>query len=88
MVTKSSLVSETLALGNAGFLIDFLVQEIFGLNILLPVQCYPDKSSLINALQTSIIVSDKRLWVDIARLEEIASEEEVKVYWVDGKLHL
>lgn len=88
MVTKSSLVSETLALGDPGFLIDFLVQEIFGLNILLPVQCYSDKSSLINALQTSIIVSDKRLWVDIARLEETASEEEVKVYWVDGKLHL
>lgn len=35
---------------------------------------------------TSSIVSNKRLQVDIARLREMISEDEVKVHWLDGKL--
>ena len=90
-VTKSPLASETLALGeaaDAGFLVSSLVQEIFGLSKLPPVHCYTDNRSLTNALETSTIISDRRLRVDIARLREMVSKSEIKVFWVDGKLQL
>ena len=90
-VTKSPLASETLALGeaaDAGFLVSTLIQEIFGLCKLPPVQCYTDNSSLTSALETSTIISDRRLRVDIARLREMVAKSEIKVFWVDGKLQL
>lgn len=90
-VTKSPLASETLALSeaaDAGFLVSSLLQEIFGLFSLPPVYCYTDNCSLTSALETSTIISDRRLRVDIARLREMVAKSEIKVFWVDGKLQL
>ena len=87
-VTKSPLASETLALNEAadsGFLIASMVQEIFGLASLPQVECFTDNDSLNKTLQTTKIVSDKRLRVDIARLREMVSEGEINVSWVEGK---
>ena len=82
---------ETLALSeaaDAGFLVSSLLQEIFGLSSLPPVYCYTDNCSLTSALETSTIISDRRLRVDIARLREMVAKSEIKVFWVDGKLQL
>merc|ERR1712105_80772 len=90
-VTKSPLASEALALreaANAGFFVSTLVQEIFGLPVLPEVNCFTDSESLTNTLETSTIVKDRRLRVDLARLREMVSESEIKVFWVDGKLQL
>ena len=90
-VTKSPLASETLALSeaaDAGFLISALIQEIFGLSVLPPVQCFTDNKSLTSTLETSNLISDRRLRVDMARLREMVSEEEISVFWVSGDLQL
>ena len=87
-VTKSPLASETLALSegaDAGFLVSSLVQEIFNLPSLPPVNCYTDNRSLTDTLVTTRVISDRRLWVDIARLREMVAEKEIYVTWVDGK---
>ena len=86
-VTKSPLASETLALSEAadsGFLIASMIQEIFRLASLPMVKCFTDNGSLTETLQTSKIVCDKRLRVDIARLREMVEEEEINVTWVKG----
>ena len=90
-VTKSPLASETLALSEAadtGFLIASMVQEMFCLSSMPRVECFTDNGSLTETLQTSKIVVDKRLRVDIARLREMVSEEEISVSWVEGKRQL
>ena len=90
-VTKSPLASETLALSDAadaGFLISALIQEIFGLSKLPPIQCFTDNKSLTRTLETSNLISDRRLRVDMARLREMVSKEEIEVFWVEGGLQL
>ena len=90
-VTKSPLASEASALGeaaDAGFLVSSLVQEIFGLSSLPPVHCFTDNGSLTSALETSTIISDRRLRVDIGRLREMVLKKEIVVFWVEGKMQL
>ena len=87
-VTKSPLASEALALAeaaDAGFLVSTLVQEIFRLSTLPKVVCYTDNRSLVETLVTTKVISDTRLKVDVARLREMVANDEIKVYWVNGK---
>ena len=86
-VTKSPLASEALALSeaaDAGFLASAMLQEIFQLRKLPPVTCKTDNSSLVQTLNSSNIVADKRLRVDISRLKEMMVKEEIKVEWIEG----
>ena len=86
-VTKSPLASEALALNeaaDAGFLASAMLQEIFQLRKLPPVTCKTDNSSLVQTLNSSNIVADKRLRVDISRLKEMMVKEEIKVEWIEG----
>ena len=85
-VTKSPLASETMALAEAadnGFLIAKMTQEVFGLNVLPKVTCFTDNKSLYDNLQSSKIVQDSRLRVDIARIREMVHLGEINVVWVD-----
>lgn len=71
-VTKSPLASETLALGeaaDAGILIAAMLQEIFRLPRLSEVLCKTDNASLVETLNSSNLVSDRHLRVDVARLK-------------------
>ena len=86
-VTKSPLASEALSLAEAadtGFLVSTLVQEIFHLSTLPSVICYTDNHSLTDTLVTINVISDKRLKVDVARLREMVTKEEIVVKWIDG----
>ena len=87
-VTKSPLASETLALcdgADAGYLVASHLTELFRLKVFPEICCYVDNVSLKDTLNTSTIVSDKRLRVDIARLREMVVRNEIKVFWVEGK---
>ena len=87
-VTKSPLASEALSLAeasDAGFLVSTLVQEIFRLSTLPRVICYTDNRSLTDTLVTTKVISDMRLKVDVARLREMVTKEEIVVKWIDGK---
>ena len=83
-VTQSPLASETLAIcdaSDAGFLVSSLVKEIFK-SASPTVTVLTDNLSAKDALNSSTVVSDKRLRVDISRLREMVSRKEVIVRWI------
>ena len=90
-VTKSPLASETLALGeaaDAGLLVSSLLQEIYGLAVFPPVHCFTDNDSLVSTLKTANLVSDRSLRVEMSRLRQMVSREQISVSWVSGALQL
>ena len=83
----SPLASEALSLAeaaDAGFLASVMIQEVFQLNKLPVVRCKTDNASLVETLNSSNLVSDKRLRVDIARVKEMMFKEEITVEWIKG----
>ena len=87
-VTKSPLASETLALSeaaDAGLLIGAMLQEIFKLCKLPNVLCKTDNSSLVDTLNTTNLVSDKRLRIDISRIKEMKNNNEIEIHWIRGR---
>ena len=87
-VTKSPLASETLALSegaDAGYLLATQIKEIFLLENLPQIRCVTDNKSLFETMQTSNLIKDLRLRVDIARLREMEEKGEISVSWIDGK---
>ena len=90
-VTKSQLASETLSLSevaDAGFMIASMVQEINCLSSLPSVLCKTDYSSLMETLQTTKLIKDMCLCVDIGRLQEMVQQNEILIEWIDGRLQL
>ena len=90
-VTKSPLASETLALSeaaDAGFFVAKMTQEVFGMQDAPKVTCFTDNKSLFDNLQSSKLVQDLRIRVDIARIREMVHLGEIEVVWVDKKKQL
>ena len=90
-VTKSPLASETLALSeaaDAGFFVAKMTKEVFGMQDAPKVTCFTDNKSLFDNLQSSKLVQDLRIRVDIARIREMVHLGEIEVVWVDKKKQL
>ena len=86
-VTRSPLASEAVALNeaaDAAFLISAMIQEVFQLPNFPPVLCRTDSASLVETLQSTNLVNDKRLRIDVARLREMEKLNEVQIEWVKG----
>lgn len=84
-VTKIPLASETSALAeaaDAGFLVASIVQEVFGVSKIPIVKCNTDNKSLYEHLQSTKIIQDSRLRVDITRLREMVELGEIVVKWI------
>ena len=87
----SPLASETMELADAadaGHLAAVIVKEVFGLVDEPPVKCYTDSQSLIDHLQTSHVIQDSRLRVDVARIREMIQLSECSVEWIEKELQL
>ena len=90
-VTKSPLASETMELADAadaGHLAAVIVQEVFALSNEPRVQCFTDSKSLIDHLQTSHVIQDSRLRVDVARIREMIALKECEMKWVPNEKQL
>ena len=86
-VTKSPLASEALAVNEAadtGYLIASMLTEMLNLSSLPVVHCFTDSKSLVENLESTKVVSDKRLRVDVARLRQMVERKEVCLHWVEG----
>ena len=84
-MTKSPLASETLALAesaDAGYLVANIVKEIFGLTERPNVLCGADSRSLTQDLETSHVIADSRLRVDVARLREMVKLNASNIEWI------
>ena len=62
-----------------------MIKETFGTTIMVEVNCYSDSKSLKDRLESSNIISDLRLRVDMVRLQEMAELKEINIMWVEGK---
>ena len=69
----------------AGYLVAAMIKETFGTTIMVEVNCYSDSKSLKDHLESSNIISDLRLRVDMVRLQEMAELKEINIMWVEGK---
>lgn len=86
-VAKSQLSSETMALSesaDAGYFVASMVKEIFNLDVAPSVACKTDNQSPGEHLESTKIIQDLRLRVDIARLREMIQLREINVQWVPG----
>ena len=90
-VTKSPLATEISAVADAadhGHLVASMVKELYHLEKLPIIEVYTDSNSLKEHLETTHIINDPRLRVDIARLREMKEIGEVVVKWVPSELQL
>ena len=90
-VTKSPLATEVSAVADAadhGHLVASMLKELYCLDKLPIIELYTDSKSLKEHLETTRVISDPRLRVDIARLREMREIGEVDVKWVRSGLQL
>ena len=93
-MTKSSLVAETLSLSEGldnAYYVASLYNEILynGNENLFPNEAYIDNKSLFNSLQSTKMVSERRLRLDISAIKEMLSSNEiVKIDWLPTEKQL
>ena len=90
-VTKSPLAAETLELAeaaDAGFLVANMVKELFGQEVRPKVLCRTDSQSITDHLQTTHVITDSRLRVDVARLREMVELNEIDIQWIPKEKQL
>ena len=84
-VVKSTLSAETLALldcAEAAVYVNFILCEVSGCQA-LKINCLVDNKSLVDALQTSNAIEDKRLKIDMSVLRCMMDSGEIsQVSWV------
>ena len=62
-----------------------ILQETFRIPRLLEVLCKTDSASLIELLNSSNMVSDRHLIIDVARVKEMMAKKEIQTEWIKGK---
>ena len=90
-VTKSPLASEVSAqadTADSGYLVSSMVKEIFALSSAPNIELRTDSKSLVDHLESTQVIQDARLRVDIARLREMVRLKEIELKWVRGKEQL
>ena len=90
-VTKSPLASEVSAIADAadaGHLVAEMIKELYVLKKLPKVILFTDSKSLKQNLESTHVISDPRLRVDMARLKQMLDREEIAINWVPSQLQL
>ena len=90
-VVRSTLAAETLAAVDAldsAFLVSKLLSEFLGETENREIDLFTDNKSLYDNVNTSNLVSDKRLRVDISAVREMVIEDRVNFKWISGKIQL
>ena len=83
-VAKSSLAAETQSIAESGDMASFaaeMIKEVFAIES-PPVKILTDSKSFIDHLATKNIISDKRMRIDMARIREMLSLNEIEVGFV------
>ena len=92
-VVRSTIAAETLSLQEgleSSFYYRKMLENIIGIpHKTIPVIAYVDNKSVIEAVQSTKLVDDKRLRVDIAAISESLTRTEVsEIKWCPGIIHL
>ena len=65
-----------------------MLKELFCLDKLPAIELYTDSKSMAEHLESTRVIGDPRLRVDIARLREMKDIGEIEVKWVKSELQL
>ena len=90
-VTRSPLASEVCAIvdaSDAGYLVAEMAKELYQLEKTPKVHLYTDSKSLKQNLESTHVIQDPRLRVDMARLKQMIDLEEMVINWVPSQLQL
>jgi len=85
------LAAEALSLQQAlgdGLYHQSIFKELLGEHCLSKVKAYTDSRSLIEAINSTKLVDDKRLRIDIGAIKESIRKNEVDVRWCPGSQQL
>ena len=90
-IVKSTLAAETMALlevAESAYYVRKIIEDI-GIIEEIPIYCYVDNKSLVEALRSLKKVDDKYLRINIACLKDMLERSDInKVEWVDTKSQL
>ena len=87
-VVKSTLAAEALAL-QEGINESVYLQQLFSeMGFELSYHAYSDSRSLVEALHSTKLVSDRRLRIDIGALKQSLQREVTAVHWCPGRYQL
>ena len=82
-IVRSTLAAETLAFtegADTAYLMSKIVGEIItGKESMIPIHCMTDNKSLFDASQTTNLISDKRLQVEIASIRQMIERNEIQI---------
>ena len=88
-VVRSTLAAETVSL-LAGIEEAIYLRELltFCLGVKVPIMAIVDNRSLMQSIQSTHLVDEKRLRIDISAVKEFVECEGVSVHWVPGQQQL
>ena len=83
-VARSTLAAETLSAADAADNAVFLKENVEGIlnKKLPPVKVYVDNKSLYDAVNSTSVVSERRLIIELGALREMEEEKKIKVIWI------
>ena len=90
-VVRSSLAAEALSLQEGledGLYHQSMIQELFGQHCATNIKAYTDSKSLIEAINSTKLVDDKRLRIDLGAIKQSIQKNEVDVRWCPGSKQL
>ena len=92
-VVKSTIAAEALSLlvglEDACYLREMLEETLGLCKFSIPIEAYFDNKSVTEAIQSTKMVDDKRLRLDLAAIKELISDQQVQsVKWCPGHLQL
>ena len=89
-VVKSAKAAETMALQDASecaILIKTIILEIFDFDeSLIPITCFCDNKSVVDAIHSTTTNDDKRSYIDICTLRDLLEKEEINDFiWIESQ---
>ena len=92
-IVKSTLAAETLSVSEA---LDsaHLFSRTYGEVIhnkpdaTIPIICFTDSKSLYKASQTTHLIQEKRLLIEISSIRQMIENSEIKLQWIESKLQI
>ena len=88
-IVKSTLAAETLSPidgAECGILIQKILCDSFGISS--NIQCFSDNASLVESVDSTNLILDKRRRIDMGVVRQMAQNCEIRVMWVDTSSQL
>ena len=87
-IARSTISAETQSAVEAldtAYMLERIISELFNFKKRMDIVLFIDSKSLFDAINTTNLLIDKRLRVDVSALREMNENNEVEFRWIEGK---